>query len=463
METQTAPPLAAQVAARCLAEGRLRPGLRVLVAVSAGADSTALAALLAEAGEHGLPLDLVLAHVDHGWRGAAEAAADRRLLEALAAHLDLPLRTSQPAPGDVARTEDGARKWRYRWLAEAARAEGCTHVATGHHVGDQAETFLMRLLRGSGLVGLAAIPPVRPLGRHGLTVVRPLLEVEPQDLRRYLAARGLAWREDPTNADLSRDRAAVRARLAALPARGHALAAIAARLRRRLEAREAALQARMRGGFRHHPLAAAVEMPREMLRPLRGEFLALALRHAGRLLRAERDGPWFSRRHVERFERLLTEGGDLDLPRGLRLHVAGGRAWLARREPPPPRLPEILREDLPRAAFDVEAWRRENRRGVVALDAGVLGDTPRARLMQKEDRFWPHGRGEAREVVIGAWLARRGMPALARRGQVVVEGASGVAWVVGHRVDRRHLVGPRTQTVAVLSLRWPADDAPATP
>jgi tRNA(Ile)-lysidine synthase len=324
----------AEVVRACLEEGLLLPGERVVVAASGGADSTALASLLAEARGHGLPLEIVLAHVDHGWRGEAEARADRAVVEALARRIGAPVEwVGPPPPGP--RTEDAARRHRYSALDEVARRVGARKVATGHHLRDQAETFLLRLLRDSGATGLAGIPARRPLGERGVEVVRPLLRVEPSRLRAHLVERGIAWREDPTNADLSRDRNAVRARLLAVAARDGAasrrLAELAERLRRRVEARETALEDLLGDAVEIDDYREAVQVRRALLADLPGPMLDVALRRLGTRLGAERDGPWFTRRHLEVVRRLLAEEGSVDLPRGLRFSVRGGRAVLARR------------------------------------------------------------------------------------------------------------------------------------
>ncbi len=453
MPTMLHSDLAARTAATCRAALGLRPRDRVLVAVSGGADSGALASLLAAGRAHDLRLDLVLCHVDHGWRGAEEAGADREVVERLAASLRLPLALAGPPPTDTPRTEDAARRHRYSALARLAEAHRCTYVATGHHAGDQAETFLLRLLRGSGLRGLTGIPARRSLA-PGLTVVRPLLEIEPPALRRYLLEHGLPWRDDPTNQDLSIARNAVRARLARREARGHAstLVALAARLRRRLRQRARRIQSVAASRFVHHERAGAVSMPRAALATLHGEDLALALRAAGAHLRAEDAGPWFVRRHVALLEKLLVTDGDLDLPRGLFLHVAGKTAWLARRRSPLPPRPALLRQDVAREYFDLDAWIVHSAPDRVALDADVLGPGATLHPLSADDAFTPFGSRAGGRKPVADWLARSGMPGFVRRAQLVVRGQEGVAWVVGLRPDAGHVIGPSTQTVALLSL-----------
>ncbi len=443
-----APPTADPLLARARVAGVLDSGDRVLVAVSAGRDSTALAAVLAGLAEP-LGLTLVLGHVDHGWRGAEAARSDRAAVEGLGRRLGLPVRFAGPPPEDVPHTEDAARRFRYRALGAMAREEGLTTIATGHHAGDQAETLLMRLLRGSGPIGLAGIPAARPLEPGGLTVVRPLLAVEPDALEAFLRARGIDWIEDPSNRDLSRDRAAVRARLAARPASRRSLAALAARLRGRLEARRARLMASAATHFVHHARAAAVAMPRERLVGLGPEDLALALRLAGEPLAADRDGPWLTRRLVAGVTRLLAGRGALDLPHGLRVHVAGQTAWLHRPRAPLPPLPALEVAVVERSAFDLAAWRGSPEARAVALDADVLGDAPRLRSIARDDAFAPLG-GSGRRVRVVPWLAKQGVPGFVRRGGLVLVGAAGVAWVVGYRPDAGHAITEHTRRVAVV-------------
>ena len=185
-----------------------RGGTRVLVAVSGGADSVALLHVLLELERAG---DLALAgvaHFNHQLRGA-DSDADETFCRDLAASLGLPIETGR---GDVRASaresgrslEDAARQARYAFFEEAADRLGADAIAVGHTRDDQAETFLLRLIRGSGPRGLAAILP-----RAG-RVIRPLLEVPRDDLRLFAAERGLVWREDATNEDRSIPRNRVR-------------------------------------------------------------------------------------------------------------------------------------------------------------------------------------------------------------------------------------------------------------
>jgi tRNA(Ile)-lysidine synthase len=187
----------------------------LLVAVSGGLDSTALAySLLEIAGEKRLKLSI--AHVNHGLR-AEESEADQEAVGALADRLGLPLLHRRVHPEELrsggssrARPtlQEAARTLRYQALREMATEAGCPHLATAHNADDQAETVLLRLLRGSGPDGLGGIPVRSPDG----VVIRPMLRVPRREIEAYAAERGFPWREDRTNAkcDYARNRLRLR-------------------------------------------------------------------------------------------------------------------------------------------------------------------------------------------------------------------------------------------------------------
>jgi tRNA(Ile)-lysidine synthase len=177
-------------------------GRRVLVAASGGLDSTVLAHALARGRGPDAPR-VVLGHVHHGLRGAA-ADADERCVRELAAKLEVTFETRRIFPEsqregrssrDRPTLQEAARTLRYAALLELADAAGADLVATAHHADDQAETVLLRLLRGTGPDGLAGIPERAWGGR----VVRPLLRVPRSEIEAYARDRQLVWREDASN------------------------------------------------------------------------------------------------------------------------------------------------------------------------------------------------------------------------------------------------------------------------
>ena len=224
-------PISASEAKRLFAEWKAAPA--IVLAVSGGPDSIALMWLAAR-WRSALPRGprLIAVTVDHGLR--AEAAREAREVKRLARSLDLPHRTlrwrgAKPKTGVPA----AAREARYRLLAQAARQSGATHILTAHTRDDQAETLLMRLLRGSGIAGLSAM--ARQSERDGVWLARPFLDVPKAQLIATLAKARIAFADDPTNRDVAFTRPRLRALMPALAAEGgdaRNLARLAARLAR---------------------------------------------------------------------------------------------------------------------------------------------------------------------------------------------------------------------------------------
>src|ERR1700675_120844 len=188
-------PISAQDAKDLFADWKAAPA--IVLAISGGPDSVALMWLMARwrrAFTRGPRLIAVT--VDHGLR--TEAAREARDVKRLAKSLDLPhqtLRWTGPKP----RTglPAAARAARYRLLAQAARKHGATHVLNAHTRDDQAETLLMRMVRGSGIAGLAAM--ARESEREGVVLARPFLNVSKSRLIATLAKADIGYADDPTN------------------------------------------------------------------------------------------------------------------------------------------------------------------------------------------------------------------------------------------------------------------------
>lgn len=201
-----------QVRKYVLQERLLRPGDRVAVAVSGGADSVALLRLLLELREE-LGVVLSVAHFHHGIRGA-EADADRQFVAELAAQFQLELHSgSGDAPAYAGEhgmsLETAAHELRHHWFAALLAESKADKVATAHTLDDQAETVLMRVIRGAGARGLAGISPLHR--EKGL--VRPFLVIRRADIESYLRKLQQPWREDSSNKDLAHTRNRVRSQL----------------------------------------------------------------------------------------------------------------------------------------------------------------------------------------------------------------------------------------------------------
>ncbi|MBR0820419.1 tRNA lysidine(34) synthetase TilS [Bradyrhizobium liaoningense] len=268
-------PISARAAKHLFTGLKNAPAL--VLAVSGGPDSVALMWLAAR-WQRGLARgpQLTVVTVDHGLR--PEAAREAREVKRLAAELGLAHRTlrwrgAKPNTGLPA----AAREARYRLLAQAARNVGASHVLTAHTRDDQAETLLMRLVRGSGLAGLSAM--ARLTERDGIVLVRPLLDVPKSQLIATLRRAKIGFADDPTNRDTAFTRPRLRALLPQLAAEGgdsRSLARLAGRLSRAnaavdvlVDGAERFLQLRARGdapqvGVRCFEASAFAVLPEEV-------------------------------------------------------------------------------------------------------------------------------------------------------------------------------------------------------
>lgn len=174
----------------------------MLVAVSGGADSTALLYILKEL-KRRLRLRLTVAHLNHKIRGK-DAGEDARFVKQLARRLHLDFALGTAAVPRLARRlgislEMAGRQARYDFFEKTARARRGDVVATAHTADDNVESILLMLTRGCGLQGLTGIPPLSRIGK--ITVVRPLLGTDRRTIEKYLRERKLSWREDISNTD----------------------------------------------------------------------------------------------------------------------------------------------------------------------------------------------------------------------------------------------------------------------
>jgi tRNA(Ile)-lysidine synthase len=240
------PPITAAEARGLFAEWKTAPA--IVLAISGGPDSVALMWLAArwrrtlKKAPH-----LVAVTVDHALR--KEAAREARDVKRLAKALEIEHRTvrwsgAKPETG----VPSAARDARYRLLVRAAQRHGASHIFTAHTRDDQAETVIMRLSRGSGIAGLAAM--ARQSDREGMVLARPFLDVPKSRLVATLQKAGIAFADDPTNRDPRFTRPRLRALMPALAAEG-ADARSLARLASRLARANAALEIMTDGALRY--------------------------------------------------------------------------------------------------------------------------------------------------------------------------------------------------------------------
>ena len=180
------------------------------MALSGGSDSVALALILRELAESGGFTVVSLAHLNHRLRPTA--ARDEQFCRDFARRLGLPIAVDAVdvqayASEQHLSVEEAARRVRYAFLHRAAADAGADRIAVGHTRDDQAETFLLKLIRGAGPAGLGGIYP-----RHG-ALIRPLLDVSRADLRAYLTGQGQNWVDDESNEDLENPRNRIRHRV----------------------------------------------------------------------------------------------------------------------------------------------------------------------------------------------------------------------------------------------------------
>jgi len=419
------------------------------VAVSGGADSVALLVAMADSrAETGIVLSAI--HVHHGLRGA-EADGDAEFVAQIAKRLDVPLCTEH---GDVAALaaergqgiEEAARALRYQSFQELLAEHKVDAVATAHTLDDQAETVLMKMLRGAWTEGLGGIAPVVTM--KGGCIQRPLLEVTRAEVVAYLEARGQPWREDSTNQELTFTRNRVRYTL--LPRLREFQPRIAEQLSRMAAvardeeawwARELArvmpgmvlLGKPVRGGGRANstrPGEAGVAVELERLRALHPALQRRVLRAV-----AEKLGSALSFDQTEAVraltdvgERLAGKGGRVELGAGLTAERTARELRLSRSsERTPSRLPELV-VPVPGVLEAAEYGYRVTTVGRLPSGITLVLRTP-----QPGDQVrLPHSRGvkTVKEV-----LERHGLSAAQRKVCPVLAAGSSILWMSGVEVE----------------------------
>jgi tRNA(Ile)-lysidine synthase len=431
----------------------LAGGETVLIGVSGGADSVALLHVLLDLAPT-LRLRLHVLHVDHGLR--PDSARDADFVRALGARLGVPVDVVGVRIG-AGSVEAAARAARHAALEAAAERVGAARIALGHTADDQAETLLMRVLEGTGVRGLAGIPPVR--GR----LIRPLLESRHRDAVAALAAAGVSWLEDPSNRDprffRNRVRHALLPRLA--EETGGDLVARLARLAR--GAREAVdaldrLAAVELSRLGREEDDGALVLSRAALAALPRPVAAEVLRGAAARLGSRAPLRAWGHRGLRRIladdppRRAFRLGGVVLEVSGDRVRVGGTRATaLAPRELAVPgrvELPEIGRalEAVVLSAADYDVPRGRDR---VAFDAAGLPPRLLVRARRRGDHFRPFGGGDRR---LKSFLIDAKVPRWDRDRLPLVDAGRDILWVAGVRRGAAAPITEHTGTVVELRL-----------
>ena len=447
-----------------------------MAGVSGGADSTALACLLADLCK-ARRIRLVLAHLNHGIRGRA-AYIDTAFVARLSRDLDVEFvgeRVDVPARArrEGVSLEMAARAARHEFFAGAIRAYGADRVALAHTLDDQAETLLLKLARGAGRGGLGGMAPNVRIG--GLHIVRPLLGVTRAQIEAWLRSKGRTWREDATNRDRRHLRNRVRLGVLPMLARElnprirEALARTAGILRAEDEHLDAAARRASRRCTRHDGLDAAA-----LLRcpaPLRGRIVLEWLRASGvgeaclthaavdRVLAMAEDA---------RGSRSAPLGG------GRRVECAYGLLRVVQRTPSTPSGRTV---NVPGAVMDVSSCLRlsvRRSRGFVRRAERGVGVWPAearvhwARIAGRR-LVWRPWRAGDRMRPLGApgsakihdLLVNLKVPRTERRTVTVVECDGEVIWLPGHRIAEGWQVrSARSPSAALRIERWRTRGSP---
>lgn len=442
--------------------GMIKAGDRIIAAVSGGADSVVLLHAL-----HGLSgklgMELVTAHLDHGLRGA-EGRDDAVFVADYAAGLGLSCIVERADVAAYCRengcsTEQGAREVRYGFLRKALLDREADAVATGHTADDQAETVLMRLLRGSGSSGLSAIRPVR----DGW-IIRPLLDVTADEISGYIRRHGLSFRVDRTNADRDVLRNRIRHHLVPLLRRDYnprivqGLGRLADVIRCEAEYLDASAATFLADHGRVGD-GNILHLDREAWPTAAPAVQRVLIRHLVRAVggneerldfdRVEATRAWIGRGAIGRIH---------ELPGGIRMECRRAELVICLGSPAPFRVDFEVpgRVEVPASNLSirvaegsaVDAPAATPRRAV--FDAGAVPRQWTVRSREPGDRMTPFGLAGHKSLkkLFNEW----DVPRLLRDRVPVVTGGNRVLWVAGHRQSGEGMVTGKTRRVMVAEL-----------
>ena len=451
------------------------PDTRVIAAVSGGSDSVALARVLHELAARDELILAGIAHLHHHVRGA-DADNDAVFCRALADRLGVPAVTGDADVPADAKThqvsiEVAGRHARQRFFDEAIASVKADCVAVAHTQDDQAETVILRLARGTGTSGLAAMAPRRD---H---VIRPLLDIPRSALQDFLRAKNEPWREDATNLDRAiprnRVRHAVMPELRAINAQADAALARAAEI---LRGDEEFLERLANAAFLR---CVQADIDHDTVTLETAEFAklppALARRVARYALETANPSGSYGLEEVDEVRRAMAGGANGNIP-GLRMERLAATVVLTNRVPEVPKVPRVpmvpgavdsleLRLDVPgtveapRGAWTLSAQgpfatpaSLERDANEVVIDASGVGSHLIVRYRRPGDRLTPlgaPGRKKVQDVLVDRKVPRDDRDAV----PIVTTVSGEIVWVAGEVLADPFRVTPLTKSVVVLTLR----------
>ena len=432
--------------------GLLQQRDRVLISLSGGPDSVALLLVLIEL-RATLSLELAAAHVNHQLRGG-ESDEDEQFVARLCSQTGIPLEVRRvDTRGAVSQSgenlESCARRLRYSFLFELAQ-KSQSQVATGHTLNDQAETFLMKLMRGSGPGGLAGIHPLRVNSVETAgpepaetAVVRPLLERTGGEVIDYLEETGQSYRKDSSNLDLDLDRNWVRHRLIPLledklnPALLQTLHRTAGLFREVedfliLQAREDLKRCKVNEGeetkvsiaeLKRLPAILQKEVVRQAILGFQGDLSNITLQHVTEIL-------WL-------FE--ASSGKEVHLPRGVKVQREFDELRFSREDPPEDFSYEL---QIPGEVYVREVHKKvrarkpstEQKAGAVLIR--LQGDSLRVRNRRPGDYYCTSATSSARKLK--QLFQKEKIPKSQRAKLIILELDQEIVWVEGFPVHPQY-------------------------
>jgi tRNA(Ile)-lysidine synthase len=441
----------------------LQPGERVLVAVSGGADSMALLHALWELRKD-LHLSLVVAHLDHGLR--PEGAAEKNFVRKAAVQLGIPFLSRKADVREIKESQrltlqEAAREVRYSFLLQAAKTHQATKIALGHTANDQAESVLMRFLRGAGTRGLGGIPPVRDE-----VFIRPLIESWREEVESFLGNRKVNFLNDPSNRSLHYLRNRIRhellpALLKYNPRLPQLMVSMAEIFRAEEEFWQNLLEEKFRSLIRNRKKGLiTLDIPSLLNQPL--PLRLRSLRHAAEKILGNLRRVGLT--HILAINHLLSSpepNKSLQLPQGLGLAKAYDALILARSKeeilpfevsvsrPGCWEIPEIGRE-MSFELLNNSKIRLKSPSNVALLDFDKISFPLTIRSFRAGDRLQPLGM-EGEKKVKDLFIDYK-IPAAQRKKIPLLFKNDQLLWVAGLRLDHRVRLQPETQQVLRVEL-----------